>query len=237
MTAAPRAYRVAGANGSDAGAVPGGCGGVCETGDVARPHCQNRRACRAKTPGKHCQPCSAGSPEVRERKRLSQIARLQDPVKRATAIQVLDRQRSDPEIEARRIAGVRGAHARPEVKQRHRQGCRDAKARMMADPAYREMLSEFGRELGAKNLRAAQSPEVRQRAAKKIRAVHLAWCPPRFWDLNAQMKRKAVPLDERKRIIAEEIAREDPKAEARRIIDRITREMHDKRAREQREAY
>lgn len=203
-----------------------------------RPHCLQRRACVAKTPGKHCPRCTNASPACRAAKSAAIKRKLsEDPAFRAQRLEQLAARRLDPASEARRVAGVRQAHADPAVKRRHHAGCVAATARRMADPAYRAELVRLGREYGVANLHLGQSRAARDKAGVAVRAVHLSWCPPEYWGLNQVMKRKAIPLEERKRIIAEEIDRTSPAAEGRRIVAQVRRESEAREAKRRAQAY
>lgn len=72
----------------------------------------------------------------------------------------------------------------------------------------------------------------RPKAHAQTRATRLSWCPPAYWETNAQLARKHVPLSERQRLIAEMIAHEGKRAVAAQIL-----KMQRKHERELREAY
>jgi uncharacterized protein (DUF2461 family) len=153
----------------------------------------------------------------------------------------LEANRSNPEIEMLRKRRAAEAFARPEVLERHAKACAEAKRRMMEDPAFREKMRIAGLTVGAFNASAMATPEARAKAALSIRAAHLSWCPPEFWDLNKKLKRCGFSLSERQAMIASEVRRNSPeevaKREARQVIHRITSEMHAKQAREKAQAY
>jgi hypothetical protein len=67
----------------------GGCGPATDARieSSMRPHCRYADTCRAKTPGKHCSPCTISAlwkdPAFREKRRLAYKAALADPEFRA----------------------------------------------------------------------------------------------------------------------------------------------------------
>lgn len=63
-------------------------------------------------------------------------------------------------------------------------------------------------------------------------AVRTGWCPPEYQVLNRNMSKARIPLDERKRIIADSVA-----TAARRQIAAFDANQRARAAREQRDAY
>lgn len=145
-----------------------------------------------------CHPCASRAPEARARKgKLSPEQRE----RRAAAARALS---ADPAIIAKRAAKAKETYRRPEVKARHRAACLAAQERM--DPEVRERQRASGRAHGAANLASTRSPESRARAGAAIRRTRMAWCPEAYWPLADRLKRAGIRLDERKRMIAEQIA-------------------------------
>lgn len=205
---------------------------------VERPHCQARQACVAKTPGKHCRRCTTASPETRAARSASIRRKMaEDDGFRERRLAQLAARRADPEVEARRLAALRVACADQGYRERlSAEGVRVA-ARRMADPEQREALRRCGREHGARNFRKGQSAEARAKAGAAIRALHLSWCPEEYWALNAQLKRKGILLDERKRMIAELVDRQSEAAEGRRIVAQLRHDNAVREARRKAQAY
>lgn len=95
--------------------------------------------------------------------------------------------------------------------------------------AWQRQNPEKVRALASANGRRARTPEVR----KAISDAKMAWCPPRYRaEYRDLIKVKRLAGGEARRIIEAEIA-----AEPKRLIARITAEMHAKEARRKREAY
>lgn len=118
---------------------------------------------------------------------------------------------ADPEMNARRLARLREKMATPAARRKKHFVRLKLEAERKDDPAWQEM-----KRLGGVRLRADYdaSPEgqaknlaKRGEAANKTRDKILAWCPVECRSLNATLKRKGVLLEERKRLIGEEIER------------------------------
>lgn len=202
-----------------------------------RPHCQQPDACKAKTPGKHCQRCASGTPECRARKVAAAQRAIADPVILARKQAAARGCSANPEIVARRTATMLAKAATAEARAHHRAACAAATARRLADPVKREQLCELGRTIGLTNLRRAKSPEAIARRGATIRAKHLAWCPPEHWDLNRKLKGAGYPLSERKQMIADLVERSSPEAEGRRIVAQHAAEMRARHEREKASRY
>ncbi len=125
---------------------------------------------------------------------------------RSCACKLMNR---DKDLIAQRTATMAKIQASPDFKQRHAVACREAKARVMADPVVVEKMREAGRRVGAKNFWHANTPECRAKAGQAIRARHLAWCPERYWPLNAELKRAGFKIAERRRLIADQAAADE----------------------------
>ncbi len=113
--------------------------------------------------------------------------------------------RTDPAWEARRCTRLAEANRDPEHCAAISAGIRRVNRQRAGDPAWRELKRRQG-EHGAKNFWRCNTAEAREKAAKAIRAAHLAWCPEEFWPLNQKLKRQQVRLPERKAIIGKLIA-------------------------------
>lgn len=100
-------------------------------------------------------------------------------------------------------------------------------------PGARELL----RRNGLANLEHAREPDAASRRNEANRRTWLAWCPEEYWPLNAELAEKRIPLDDRKRIVADEIARNDPVTVARRQIAEFDRRQRERHAREKAQAY
>lgn len=168
---------------------------------MTRPHCLNVGACTAKTKGKHCPSCACKSPEQRANRCAAAQRVLADPVKLARKQAAARAVSSNPEIIAQRSEMTKRMMADPKIKARHSAGCARGAARRMEDPEQRAILVNLGKTIGRINLQAGQSAETR----KKVRAHYLAWCPEEQWDFNRTLKRKGIPLEERKAIILADV--------------------------------
>lgn len=192
-----------------------------------RPKCLNRDACVAQTPGKHCRKCTNFALH------------------------------NNPEIQARRLANLREKCAQPEhramIRERMMERYKDPAARAKTGAAVREALSDPVRraawiqraiENGKTSWPQTQTPEAAAKRAKSLRALHLAWCPPEYWEANRKLKSSGFKLAERQAIILADVAHNSPEARAERAaqaaratIARITAEMHAKADREKAMAY
>ena len=209
----------------------------CDVG-MDRPHCRQTDACKAKAPGKHCSRCQASSPETRARRSASAKAYLEaNPQERERRSAQAKAHSSNPATLAKRTETLTVIGRTPEMREVRRR----ARLRMIEerkdDPAFIEAMRESGRRIGRHNLVHTMTPEVRARAAVKIRAALLPWCPPEHWDWNKTMKRAGLGLAERQRIIGEEVARNDPAAVARRAIAEFDKKQRERHARERAQAY
>ena len=134
---------------------------------------------------------------------------------------------NNPEAKARRSASISAAQRNPEVKARHRAACKAAALRRMADPVQAERLRHLGRTVGVANLIRAATPQILEERGSAIRAAHLAWCPERYWELNAKLKANGYRLNERKMMIGAEVA-----LEGRREVEANARAMREKHQRD-----
>lgn len=173
----------------------------------ALSHCRETSACKAKTPGHHCRPCHFA------------------------------KQASDPEFQARRLAGIRARTQDPKYREKMSLAQKRRLPERMADPAFVEKLRQIGLTVGVANLSKAQTGEQRNRAAASIRAHHLAWCPREYWEMNAELKSKGVRLTERKAMIRVEIERNSPEAAARRAIAEFDQQQRARHERQIAQAY
>lgn len=143
---------------------------------------------------------------------------------------------SNPELIAKRRAGLIRAFENPEVRQRQREGARRSKLEKMArDPAYRARLQNFGRTQGLVNIQLAQTPEARKAAGKTLSDRALAWCPVEHRALNYELRRKGLSLAERKAAILPEIP--GTAEHAQREVARNAFKARLKHEREQAQAY
>lgn len=177
---------------------------------MTRPHCQNPDACTAKKPTTHCRRCS-----------VLRIAK-------------------DPEMEQRRLARVRELYTDPEYRAAHCERLREVNQR----PEIREARKEHGRHIYATvlsrpDVRAkTMSPEARSKAGRTISERALAWCPPeKRAEYMRLLKWKHIPAAEARKMIEAELGIFTPEEEGRRIVDRITIEMHMREARRKAQAY
>jgi hypothetical protein len=148
-----------------------------------RPHCLNRDACAAKSPVTHCRRCS--------------ILRVQ----------------ADPELEAKRRAGIGALFADPVYVAEHRARLQASVAKASQDPAFIERrrahgLRQYRDCLSRPDVQAkAHGPDARKRAGRATSETRLAWCPV---ELRAEYRRlirsKLIPAAEARRIIEAEIA-------------------------------
>lgn len=111
----------------------------------------------------------------------------------------------DRDIIDRRSAAMAAVQATPEFRARHAEACRVAKIAMMQDPVAMEKLRRAGREVGSKNFWRANTAECRAAARHTLRARGQPWCPEEFWELNRDLRRKGLPLEERKAAILEHV--------------------------------
>lgn len=141
---------------------------------------------------------------------------------------------ADPDIVAKRQAKVAVTTADPAWRQQHSAVCAASMAQRMADPDYREIYVQSGRNFGKKNLQHL-SPESRAKAALSTKARNLSWCPPEYWQLNERLKAKGFLLPERQEIILAEVP--GTVQHARRENAKALDAMRFKAARERAEAY
>ncbi|MEH3121111.1 MAG: hypothetical protein PGN16_03880 [Sphingomonas phyllosphaerae] len=148
-----------------------------------------------------CHGCSCADPAVRAKKgQLSPEQRA----RRAAAARALS---ADPAIVAKRSAKGKETFQRPEVRERHYAACMAAQERM--DPAVRERQREAGRAFGKFNLAHTRTAEARAKSGAATRRTRMAWCPEAYWPLNAKLARDGIRLDDRKRMIAEQVAADE----------------------------
>ncbi len=189
-----------------------------------RPHCEKPSACEAKRPGKHCRMCANHAmhrnPEIQARRIANATAASRTPEQRAL-----------------RRANAKARYADPAA--RAKTG--DAIRRHLADPTARKQWIARAIANGRPSWPKTQTAEAAAKRAATLRAHHLAWCPKRYWGLNAKLKSSGFKLAERKEIILAQAEHDAPEAvqqrEAREVISRITNEMHAKAAREKAMAY
>jgi hypothetical protein len=143
---------------------------------------------------------------------------------------------ADPVFNAKRIANSRSAQT-DEVKAKISASRKATEVRLMKDPAYVEMKRQQGLKNGKPNLVRSRLPETNAKRAMSCRRMRLAWCPEEYWQMNADLKRAGFLLDERKVMIAEEITRNGPEAEARRQIADFTARQIARVERERQQAY
>lgn len=187
-------------------------------------HCQKPAACDGKNPGKHCRQCwnhaMHNDPQIQARRLANVRARCATPEFRAKASAATTARYADPAARAKTGAAIR-AH--------------------LQDPEKRARWIERAIENGRASWHKTQTPEASAKRAQTLRAHHLAWCPPEYWDLNRELKSGGFSLDERKAIIIAQAERDRPEAvaarEAKLTIARITANMHAKAEREKAMAY
>lgn len=152
------------------------------------------------------------------------------------------------------MANLRASCSRPEyrekISQRLTARYKDPAAREKTGKAVRAALTDPVRraawiaraiENGKTSWPQTQTPAAAAKRAASLRAHHLAWCPPEYWELNRRLKSSGFPLAERKEIILAQAAHNSPEAvaarEARAVIERVTADMQAKAAREKAMAY
>lgn len=180
---------------------------------MTRAHCQNRDACAAAKPTTHCRKCS--------------MARIH----------------GDPEMQVRRLIGIRALYDDPDYLAEHAERARQVNRR----PDIIAKRVEHGKHIYATVLSRpdvvakARSPEARAKAGRKTSETRLSWCPPeKRAEYLRLVKWKHIPAAEARRMIEADmgiVPVETPEQEARRIIDRVNREMRAKQAREKAQAY
>jgi hypothetical protein len=150
-----------------------------------------------KTRSGRCLRCAAADPAVRAKKgKITDEQRAQ----RSEAIRKLN---DDPVVVAKRNAALAVYNADPAVRARQSETARKTMAWKMQDPAFAAQMRESGRRL--QTLNPLNDPAVRQQSTLRRRRQVLSWCPEEFWDLNFKLKRGGILLDERKRIILEQV--------------------------------
>jgi hypothetical protein len=142
----------------------------------------------------------------------------------------------DREIRARAGRSLSQTYAsNPEVRQRHTEACRRANARRMADPEQVEQCRRQGRKVAALQYVANRTPEQRARDVQAQVRAAVPWCPPEHLALNRELKRKGIPLPERRRIILEMVP--GTPEHTRRTIENTTAAQRIRQERERAQAY
>lgn len=142
---------------------------------------------------------------------------------------------ANPEMNARRLASLRVKLASPASRRKKKLARLKIEARRKGDLAWKEKKRLQGVRLRADYDASpeGQAKNLAKRgiAGEKTRDKLLAWCPVECRELNAILKRKAVPLEERKRLIAEEVER------AKRQIQQRIAAQHARVQRDRAQAY
>lgn len=147
--------------------------------------------------------------------------------------------RSDPAIEARRVAAVGSYHARPAVKRALAERIAAVREAIAGDPIQAERRREHGRRqfrefLSRPDVRARNmDPETRRRAGAKVAETRLAAIPLAYRaQYRVLIRSKRMLAAEARARIAEIIAED-----ARRAIAEFDRRQRERAERERREAY
>lgn len=137
----------------------------------------------------YCAGCVKASPEYRAKVAEGAKRRYADPAERARTGEGVRRAvQRDPTIRARKSAAMREIAATPEWQERNRASCTD-------------------RRLWEKGV-AARTPESNRRQGRTFSQRHGlgAWCPPDYLEMARDLRRNNVPLDDVKRMVAEQQA-------------------------------
>ena len=173
---------------------------------IARPHCRAPDACQAKGRGRHCIPCAANAPDCVAKKSASLRAAFAEGTQGLANLRAgAKRCATDPEIKARRIANLATLRVDPAMQARHRDGCRRGAAKRLADPVKAVALREIASALGRANLGGMKTAKARAKVSASMRERWIRGCPPSHRARNDELRRKRVPLAERKSIIAREV--------------------------------
>lgn len=147
--------------------------------------------------------------------------------------------KNDPEIAARRKAGIKRYMSDPANLEAVKQRFAEVVARDNADPERQKWRKEHGKrqyrdylsrpDVLAKTL----SPEVRAKAGRSRTETVLAWCPPEYRQTYHDLVHKKLMKAAEAREAIEVMIR----ADARRKIRAIEREQHERQRREIAQAY
>lgn len=165
--------------------------------------CACGTAISARSRTGRCGRCAARDPEViaRKAKRTpEQRERMAASARAMTA---------DPEIVAKRTARMIATMRDPAARQRHAEGCRSGKRRQLSNPAEARRMQEAGMALAAHNATAPDRNEVHARSKETLRRRKLAWCLEAYWPLNSELKARGIKLEDRKRMIADQVKADD----------------------------
>lgn len=169
---------------------------------------------RADNRSGYCARCVKQSPEYRAKVAAGAKRRYADPAERArTGDGVRRAVQRDPTIAERKSAAMREIARDPEWKARNAEQCRE-------------------RRLWEKGL-AARTPASNVRQGRTFSRRHGlgAWCPDDYLEMARDLRRSGVPLDDVKRMVAEQQAR-DLAAVRRRIANDRARAENDNALRE-----
>lgn len=111
---------------------------------------------------------------------------------------------SDPVLRAKKRETMKRVYADPIVAAQRAERSRLAAKKRLEKPGERERLSAWGREVGAKNIAAAHTPEARAKAGRAISAAHLAHVPSAYRALYRDLKRQNLLASERLRLVLEQ---------------------------------
>lgn len=137
----------------------------------------------------YCKACVKQSPEYRAKVAAGARKRYADPAERQRTSEALRKaNQRDPTIRKRKSAAMRAIAATPEWQERNRASCTE-------------------RRLWEKGV-AARTPESNQRQGRTFSQRHgiAAWCPPEYVEMARDLRRNNVPLDDVKRMVAEQQA-------------------------------
>ena len=141
--------------------------------------------------GGYCARCVKASPEYRAKVAEGAKRRYSDPEQRKRTGEGVRRAvQRDPTIAERKSAAMREIAATPEWQERNRASCTE-------------------RRLWEKGL-AARTPASHERQGRTFSQRHGlgAWCPPDYLEMARDLRRNNVPLDDVKRMVAEQQERD-----------------------------
>ena len=137
----------------------------------------------------YCARCVKSSPEYRAKVAEGAKRRYSDPEQRQRTGQGVRRANQvDPTIRARKSAAMREIAATPEWQERNRASCSERR------------LWEKGVAARTAASNAKQGRTFSQRHGIR------AWCPPEYVEMARDLRRNNVPLDDVKRMVAEQQA-------------------------------
>lgn len=137
----------------------------------------------------YCARCVKASPEYRAKVAAGAKRRYSDPAERErTALAMRRANQRDPTIAKRKSAAMKAVAATPEWQERNRASCSE-------------------RRLWEKGV-AARTPASNAKQGRTFSQRHglRAWCPAEYVEMARDLRRNNVPLDDVKRMVAEQQA-------------------------------